>query len=180
LQPTTQVLSRTDLDRLRRLIHLNEARLAREAEAFAALEESLEKARIVEADEVPGNVVTLYSQVRLRETDSSRVFLITVALPGDGESKGCTSFWHTYATAALLGAREGDDLVWRSAEGLRRARIEQVLSSPKGSSSSMRPLGFDRVAPIRAPSGDRALVSPSIAGVPDISRVVWSPPSPSP
>ena len=125
MQATTQVVSRADHDRLRRLIQLNEARLAREAEAFAALEESMETARIVEPDEVPADVVTLHSQVRLRETDSGRVFLIVVALPGDGRDDG--SFWLTYATAALLGAREGDDLVWRGAEGLRRARIEQVL-----------------------------------------------------
>lgn len=132
------VLSSMDTDRLRRFICVHEARLAREAEAIAALEQSVEAARIVESDEVPGDVVTLYSEVRLREADSGRAFIVTVALPVDGGSKGNASFWRTYVTAALIGAREGDDIVWRSADGLCRARVEQVLSQPQPSAREVR------------------------------------------
>jgi len=138
LPPIVPLLSRTERDRLRRFICLHEARLAREAEAFAALEESVENAHIVESDEMPCDVVTLYSRVRLRETDTGRTFIITVALPAEAESSSNASFWRTYATAALLGAREGDEIVWRCADGLCRARIEEVLVPPQPSTWGLR------------------------------------------
>jgi hypothetical protein len=95
------------------------------------LEESVESARIVEPGELPRDIVTSYSQVRLRDVESGLPFIITVTLPADAEARDHRSFWRTYATAALLGAREGDDLVWRSAHGLCRARVEQVLIPPQ-------------------------------------------------
>jgi regulator of nucleoside diphosphate kinase len=136
LQPTTPLLSRTDRDRLRRFIALHEARLAREAAAFAALEESVETARIVDPDEVPRDVVTMYSQVRLRDLDSGRRFIISVTLPADA-ADGNGSFWRTYAAAALIGAREGEDIVWRCAGRLCRARVEQVLFQPEAAGGEL-------------------------------------------
>lgn len=127
MQTTTPLLSRTDRDRLRRFISLHEARLAREAAAFAALERSVETARIVDPDEVPPDVVTMYRQVRLRDIDSGRDFIISVAHQPDVEVEDNGSVWRIYATAALLGAREGEDIVWQSADGLCRARVEEVL-----------------------------------------------------
>lgn len=138
MQPITPLLSRGDRDSLRRFICVHEARLAREAAAIAALEENVETARSVEADELPAGVVTLYSQVRLRDIDTGRVFIVTVA-PPHAQSGANVPFWRTYAMAALLGAHEGDEVVWRGADGLCRARVEQVLLQPRASASEPGP-----------------------------------------
>lgn len=134
MQSITPLLSRADRECLRRFICVHEARLAREAAAIAALEENVETARSVEAGELPAGVVTLYSQVRLQDMDTGRVFIITVA-PPPAQSVGNAPFWRTYAMAALLGAHEGDEVVWRCVDGLCRARVEQVLSRSRASAS---------------------------------------------
>jgi regulator of nucleoside diphosphate kinase len=127
-------VNREDRDRVRRFILLNEARLAREEEALALLSARIERCRLLEAGEFPANVVTLDSQVRMRDADSRRSYLTTVSLPRDGEVRGGASLLRAYAKIVLLGACVGDDIVWRSAGRLRRARIEQLIFQPESSS----------------------------------------------
>ena len=135
------LINREDHDRVRRFILLNEARLAREEEALALMSARLEHGRLMEAGDFPANVVTLHSQVRMRDADSGRTYVTTVSLPRDGEVGTGASLLRAYAKIALLGACVGDDIVWRSAGRLRRARIEQILFQPEASArrQSRRP-----------------------------------------
>jgi regulator of nucleoside diphosphate kinase len=133
------LINREDRDRVRRFILLNEARLAREEEALALMSARLERGRLMEARDFPANVVTLHSQVRMRDADSGRTYLTTVSLPRDGEGGSGNSLLRAYAKISLLGACVGDDIVWRSAGRLRRARIEQILFQPESSSRRESP-----------------------------------------
>lgn len=133
------LINREDRDRVRRFILLNEARLAREEEALALMSARLERGCLMEAGEFPDNVVTLHSQVRMRDADSGRTYVTTVSLPRDGEVGSGASLLRAYAKIALLGACVGDDIVWRSAGRLRRARIEQILFQPESSTRRETP-----------------------------------------
>ena len=133
------LINREDRDRVRRFILLNEARLAREEEALALMSARLERGRLMEAGDFPANVVTLHSQVRMRDADSGRTYVTTVSLPRDGEVGTGASLLRAYAKIALLGACVGDDIVWRSAGRLRRARIEQILFQPEASARRQSP-----------------------------------------
>jgi regulator of nucleoside diphosphate kinase len=133
------LINREDRDRVRRFILLNEARLAREEEALALMSARLERGRLVEAGDFPANVVTLHSQVRMRDADSGRAYATTVSLPRDGEVGTGASLLRAYAKIALLGACVGDVIVWRSAGRLRRARIEQILFQPEASARRQSP-----------------------------------------
>lgn len=128
---SVHLLSRQDRDRIRRFISLHEARLAREEEALALLSAKLDRGHLIEAEDFPSDVVTLNSQVRLRDAETGRLHVMTVTLPPEGSSRGGVSFLRTYPRIALLGARVGDDVVWRSAGRLRRARVEQLLYQPE-------------------------------------------------
>ena len=74
------LINREDRDRVRRFILLNEARLAREEEALALMSARLERGRLLEAADFPTNVVTLHSQVRMRDADSGRTYVTTASL----------------------------------------------------------------------------------------------------
>jgi transcription elongation GreA/GreB family factor len=82
------LLNREDRDRVRRFITLNEARLAREDEALALLSARLERGRLLDAIDFPPDVVTLDSQVRMRDADSGRLYRATVILPRAAGSSG--------------------------------------------------------------------------------------------
>ena len=131
--PSVRLLNREDRDRVRRFISLHEARLAREEEALALLSARLERGQLIDAVDLPSDVVTLHSQVRMRDADSGRLYVTTVTLPMEGKSTRAASLLRAYPRVALLGARVGDDIVWRSAGRLRRARIEQILFQPESS-----------------------------------------------
>jgi hypothetical protein len=79
--PSVRLLNREDRDRVRRFISLHEARLAREEEALALLSARLERGRLVESVDFPDDVVTLDSQVRMRDADSGRLYVIAARLP---------------------------------------------------------------------------------------------------
>jgi regulator of nucleoside diphosphate kinase len=129
LPSTTLLFTPKDQDRLRRFISVHEARLAREAEALALLTARVESGLIVDAEEVPPDLVTMNSQVQLQDTDSGRIYVTTVVLPPERPSNdGSLSL--AYPNAALLGARVGDKIVWRSAGRLYCARIEALLFQP--------------------------------------------------
>ena len=134
---TTLQFTAEDQDRLRRFISVHEARLAREAEALALLTARVESGRIVDADEVPPDLVTMNSQVRLQDADSGRFYVTTVVLPPERRSDG-GSLSLAYPSAALLGARVGDQIVWRSAGRLYCVRIEALLFQPDSQVPRMR------------------------------------------
>jgi hypothetical protein len=79
----------------------------------------------------------MYSQVRLQDADGGRFYVTTVALPPEGESHS-ESLSLAYPSAALLGARVGDEIVWRSAGRLHRARIEEFLFRPDSPARRVR------------------------------------------
>jgi regulator of nucleoside diphosphate kinase len=148
--PSVRLLNREDRDRVRRFISLHEARLAREEEALALLSARLERGHLADAGDFPPDVVTLDSQVRMRDADSGRLYLTTVTLSRDGKCCTGASLLRGYPRLALLGARVGDDIVWRSAGRLRRARIEQLLFQPESSAlrAGSRPPRTSRTAEV--------------------------------
>ena len=135
---TMPLFTRADRNRLRRFIALHEARLARKEEALSLLSAKLESGRLTEVEEVPDDLVTMHSQVRMRDADTGRYYVATASLPPEKANNGPGSLLHVYPKAALLGARVGDDIVWRYAGRLRRARIEQLLFQPESSARRAR------------------------------------------
>jgi regulator of nucleoside diphosphate kinase len=136
VMPSKRLLNREDRVRVRRFISLHEARLAREEEALALLSAKLERGQLIDAVDFPADVVTLHSQVRMRDADSGRLYVTTVDLPRKDKPISDLPLLRAYPKLALLGARVGDDIVWRAAGRLRRARIEQILFQPEASARS--------------------------------------------
>jgi regulator of nucleoside diphosphate kinase len=137
-----------DRVRLRRFIVAWEDRLTRDRKQIATLRARLRAAVAVPPGEVPPTVVTMNTQVRVRDLDSGRAFVWTVILPADDEVAVTAGSPFSWCGATLLGAREGDELQWESSRGLRRVRIEAVLfqpeARPRTQSRSARPACSER------------------------------------
>lgn len=124
------LISHSDRIRLRRFLAACEERLIRDREHLAQLRARLDAAVAVEPDELPEGVATMHTQVRLRDVASGRSHVSTVVLPPDADvaEQGSPLIW---ATAALIGAREGDEVQWQSGAGMRRLRVEKILYQPE-------------------------------------------------
>jgi regulator of nucleoside diphosphate kinase len=97
------------------------------------LEEELEKANVVSSQEIPADVVTMNSQVRIRDLDAGKELILTLVFPANADyEQGKLSILAPMGTA-LLGYRAGDTIEWHAPSGLRRLRIEQIIYQPEAS-----------------------------------------------
>jgi len=121
----------TDRDRLEKLLLGTRVWSSRDKEHLQALEEELDKAHIVGSRDIPGDVVTMRSQVRVKDMKSGPEMDLSVVFPSEADSEqGKISVLAPVGTA-LLGYRVGDTIEWKVPGGLRRLKIERILYQPE-------------------------------------------------
>lgn len=127
--PEAIVLSRADHDRLARLLETHASR--RDAEARAALEAELARARVVEPAEVPADVVTMHSAVRFVDDSGAESEIHLVYPHAADPARGRVSILAPVASA-LLGLRVGQAITWPFPDGrARRLRVTAVTWQPE-------------------------------------------------
>ena len=104
---------------------------AKDRQDLVALVDELNRAIVVPPSEVPADVITMNSRVRLVDLDSDRTFEYTVVYPNDANpSEGKVSVVAPIG-AAMLGYRQGDEFEWDMPNGRRRFRVDAVLYQPE-------------------------------------------------
>ena len=115
----------------RRLRSLVDQHSPTEQETTAALRLRLRGARVVNPSRIPRNVVTMNSQVVLRNLDSGDRLTCTLAYPSDARA----SRRHVSVTRplgiAMLGKRVGQIIRWPGGARERRLRIQSVPYQPE-------------------------------------------------
>jgi regulator of nucleoside diphosphate kinase len=101
-----------------------------EAEYLAALAGELSRARVVPRSEIPADVVTMNSTVRLRDLETGEDDTYTLVYPDDADIDDNRLSVLAPVGTALLGYRAGDVVEWPVPAGVRRFRIEEVLFQP--------------------------------------------------
>jgi len=120
-----------DRDRLEKLLLGTRVWSSRDKEHLQALEEEMDKAHIVGSRDIPGDVVTMRSQVRVKDMKSGTEMDLSVVFPSEADSEqGKISVLAPVGTA-LLGYRVGDTVEWKVPGGLRRLKIERILYQPE-------------------------------------------------
>ena len=97
----------------------------------AALAERIRRAGVVSPKDVPRNVVTLNSQVSLRDLDASNRVHCTLSDPFEVGVFGNRLSVAGPAGTALLGKRVGQIVRWPSGARERRYRIERIPYQPE-------------------------------------------------
>ena len=125
----------TELDH-RRLVNLM-LRPAR-GDAFAAesppLEQLLDACDVVASRQVPPDVVTMYSQLQLREPDSDRRYELTLCYPADAQPAAGFVSVLSPVGSSLLGLRVGSVAHWSTPTGGHgQAEILGLLFQPEAS-----------------------------------------------
>lgn len=125
------VISDTDLERLQEIVDGSRAARSGEAKNLDRLEGELDRADVVAHAEVPPDVVTMNSRVRLVDVDRNETMEFDLVYPeaADG-ANGRVSILAPIGTA-ILGFREGDTVTWPVPGGKRTLRIEKLISQPE-------------------------------------------------
>lgn len=123
----------TELDRRRLMERLLSSETVPETdqENLAELEQELLRAEIVPPREIPGDVITMNSTVRLRDLDTRKDLTYTLVFPPDADAGENRISVLAPIGTALIGYRVGDVITWEVPAGRRRLRVEEIIYQPE-------------------------------------------------
>jgi len=110
-QPASITIARPDY---LRLLDLAWAARAQSPAVGEFLLEEVERARVVEPEEVPPQVVTMGSLVEYRDDRTGTQRTVTLVYPGEQDIELGRVSVLTPVGAALIGLSEGQSIVWRT------------------------------------------------------------------
>ena len=125
------IVTEEDHERLENLFASELAAVFSDKPYLQSLRGELDIAKIVGPEDVPSNVVTMNSTVRLRQTRSKEVETYTLVYPEDADiARGKLSVLAPIGTA-ILGYRVGDRVEWPVPSGVIRFKIEELVFQPE-------------------------------------------------
>jgi regulator of nucleoside diphosphate kinase len=131
MKKRTLIISHVDRERLAALIESARMDARVREDYLTALEAELSRARVVPAGEVPPDVVTMNSVIRLRDLDSDETEEYELVYPADADMAHNRISILAPIGTAILGYRLGDVIEWPVPAGLRRLRVAKVLYQPE-------------------------------------------------
>ncbi|QEL17513.1 nucleoside diphosphate kinase regulator [Limnoglobus roseus] len=102
-----------------------------QAGSLAALAEELRRARVVPRTELPPDVVSMGSTVRIRDLETGEDETYTLVYPDESDIEDEKLSVLSPVGTALLGYRSGDEIEWPVPAGVRRFRVEEVMLQPE-------------------------------------------------
>jgi regulator of nucleoside diphosphate kinase len=131
MEPRDIYITDYDLTRLKELLQVSISFAERDGQSLEALQGELDRAHIVEPTEIPHDVVTMNSRVRLTDIDTNEQQVYTVAFPSEANLDQRKISVLAPIGTAILGYRVGDTVQWRVPGGIRKLRIEEILYQPE-------------------------------------------------
>ena len=131
-QRSTIYVTKIDRERLGNLIEQVRDHNDRSNLTYAGkLEEELKYAEVVGSEDIPPDVVTMRSQVKLKDLDTNEEKVYSIVFPSEADfDEGKISILAPLATA-LLGYTRGDTVEVEAPAGLRRLLISDILYQPE-------------------------------------------------
>jgi regulator of nucleoside diphosphate kinase len=132
-EPRTIYVTQSNKARLEDLLDYLKCVHTRDEPYAETLEQVLDLAEAVAASNIPSDVITMNSQVRIRDLATGKALVYTLVFPQDADiSQGRVSILAPIGTG-LLGYRVGDIVEWKVPAGTRRLKVESVLYQPEAS-----------------------------------------------
>jgi regulator of nucleoside diphosphate kinase len=120
-----------DMQRLRKLLEGTQRWNQKDRAYLEHLEDELDRAVTIPSEKIPPNVVTMNSQMRVKDLDTEKEMEIQLVFPSEADfERGKISILAPIGTA-LIGYRAGDTVEWRVPSGTRRLKIEDVTYQPE-------------------------------------------------
>ncbi len=122
-----------DLSRLEELLENARNSKTRDNAHLDELEKELLRAEVVEPKDIPSDVITMNSTVKLKDLDSGQEMTFTLVFPpGANVDQKKISIMAPIGTA-MLGYREGDIIEWEVPSGCKKLQVISVLYQPEAS-----------------------------------------------
>ncbi|HPS88085.1 MAG TPA: nucleoside diphosphate kinase regulator [Spirochaetota bacterium] len=95
------------------------------------LDAELSNALLLEPEKIPSDVITMNTRVSFIDINEAEEFVYTIVYPEDADlANGKLSVLAPIGTA-LLGYKEGDEIVWNVPAGQKILHVEKILYQPE-------------------------------------------------
>ena len=131
MEKRTIYITQFDMARLR--VQLFEARrlAGASASSLAKLEMELNRATVIAPTEVPPDVITMNSRVRLLDLDTGEEMIFTLVFPAQADIAESKISVLAPIGTAMLGYRVGDTFTWEVPDGERTLQVKELLYQPE-------------------------------------------------
>lgn len=123
----TIFITEADMSRLQPLIE----RMKGGRDDLKHLQQELERAKVVLPREVPADVVTMNSKVRVRDMHTGEEDTYTLVFPEQADIEAGKISVVAPIGTAMLGQRVGDEFQWQVPGGTVKLRVEAVPYQPE-------------------------------------------------
>ena len=122
-----------DFERLKELLQDLQTTDYRKSNYVERLQLEIDRAEIVQPEDIPSDVVTMNSTVCIEDIDIEEEEIYTLVFPEDADlSQGKISILAPIGTA-MLGYEVGDSFEWEVPGGTRNLRAKRILYQPEAS-----------------------------------------------
>lgn len=121
-------ITESDMESLEALIEIGSRK---DAAYLRSLEDELQHAHIVTSNEIPHDVITMNSTVRLKDLDSGEEKTFTLVFPEKTKTTSNAISILAPIGTALIGYREGDIIEWDVPGGTKRLEVLEILYQPE-------------------------------------------------
>ena len=128
-------ITKADYEKLRPLIEGRRTTGSFDMKYLNLLEAELDRAEVVEPEAIPPDVVTMNSEVRLKDLDSGNIIVYRLVFPSQARTENSISVLAPIGMA-MLGYQVGDIIEWPVPRGIRRLRVLEVLFQPEAAGVS--------------------------------------------
>ncbi|MFP4015239.1 MAG: nucleoside diphosphate kinase regulator [Chitinispirillaceae bacterium] len=123
-------ITENDLERLRALVQSAKESMGND-KPLKSLEGELDRAEVVKPQEVPRDVITMNSEVSLKDMDTEEEMVYRLVFPDQADvDKGYVSILAPMGTA-LLGYRVGDIIEWKVPAGIAKWKVVKIAYQPE-------------------------------------------------
>ena len=127
----TITVTAADAEKLRQLISEAQRTGYRGSPYLQMLWHELERAEIVDEQDLRPDVITMHSQAELVDANTGEEMVLTLVYPDEADPlEGKISILAPIGTA-MLGYREGDEFNWDTPDGNRTLRVTKVITQPE-------------------------------------------------
>ena len=98
---------------------------------LAKLDAELNRGTIVDPTEVPPDVITMNSRVKLLDLDTGEEMIFTLVFPADADIMASKISVLAPIGTAMLGYRVGDKFTWEVPDGERTLQVKELLYQPE-------------------------------------------------
>ena len=123
------LITENDYQRLSHLLQVRQ--MAKDPQVVEVLRNELRRAVVVPSEEIPRDVITMNSRIRLKKRKGAAEMEITVVFPQDADIVNRKISVLAPIGTAVLGCKVGDEIKWPAAQGAVAYQVKEIVYQPE-------------------------------------------------